>query len=307
MRLLNKKFIFVGGKGGVGKSTTAAALALKFAKEGTNTLLISTDPAHNIGDIFGQAIGGKKTALMDNLSAVEIDPERETKLYMKRVKENMQGIIHGAMMEEVNRQLDTAQVSPGADEAALFEKLISILIEEKDRFDKLIFDTAPTGHTIRLLSLPELMGIWIEGLLEKRRKINKNYSQLLHDGDPIEDPIYDVLKQRQERFSKARTLLLDSSNCSLLFVLNPERLAIVETERTVAVLEKYQLTVDAIIVNKVLPEAADGAFFAERRRLESKYITMIKHSFIHQQCIYVPLFPHDIIELEQLMKISNFL
>src|SRR5699024_11117184 len=112
--------------------------------------------------------------------------------------------VHATMMEEVNRQLDTAKASPGADEAALFDKLVSVILEERCHFDKLIFDTAPTGHTIRLLSLPELMGMWIEGLLKTRQKTNESYCRLLHDGEPSEDPITDDVNLRQERFSNVR-------------------------------------------------------------------------------------------------------
>src|SRR5699024_6111672 len=141
--------------------------------------------------------------------------------------------------------------SPGADEAALFDKLITIVLEETAHYDKLIFDTAPTGHTIRLLSLPELMGIWIEGMLEKRKKTNENYSQLLNDGEAVEDPIYDVLKTRQERFSRARDILLDGSVTGFIFVVNPERLPILETKKAIELLDKYHLHVETIIVNKV--------------------------------------------------------
>lgn len=248
MEVLEKKIIFVGGKGGVGKSTSAAAIAWKSAEEGHNTLLISTDPAHNLGDIFNQSIGGKTTKVSDNLSALEIDPEIETNNYIKGVKENLKGVVHSGMMEEVYRQLDTAKASPGADEAALFDKLISIILEESEHYDKLIFDTAPTGHTIRLLSLPELMGVWIEGMLQKRQKTNENYTQLLNDGDPIEDPIYDVLKTRQERFSKAREVLLDGKVTGFVFVMNPERLPILETQKAIELLDKYHLHVKTLIV-----------------------------------------------------------
>ncbi|MUK90267.1 TRC40/GET3/ArsA family transport-energizing ATPase [Ornithinibacillus sp. L9] len=302
---LDKKIIFVGGKGGVGKSTSAAAIAWRAAQSGCNTLLISTDPAHNLGDIFGQDIGGKIKKVADNLSALEIDPDVETSNYIKTVKENIKGVVHSHMMEEVHRQLDTAKASPGADEAALFDKLISIILEESKHYDKLIFDTAPTGHTIRLLSLPELMGIWIEGLLQRRRKTNENYTQLLNDGEPIEDPIYDVLHERQKRFSKAREVMLNPKVTGFIFVLNPERLPILETKKAIELLDKYHLHVKTLIVNKVLPEQLDGEFFLKRKEHEKQYTAMIEDMFIKQNMIYIPLFPYDITSKEQLDQFSQ--
>lgn len=305
MDVLSKSIIFVGGKGGVGKSTSAAAIAWKSAKEGNKTLLVSTDPAHNVGDIFNRQIGGKTIEIADNLFALEIDPEVETENYIKGVKANIKGSVHTSMMEEVNRQLDTAKASPGADEAALFDKLIHIILEERKNFDKLVFDTAPTGHTIRLLTLPELMGVWIEGLLEKRRKTNANYTALLNDGEPREDPIYDVLRERQERFSKARDVLLNEAETGFIFVLNPERLPILETKKALELLHNYHLHVKTLIVNKVLPDEADGNFLMERKKHEQKYIGLIKETFPKQQLIFIPLFSQDIVSKDQLELFSE--
>lgn len=304
--MLTKNILFVGGKGGVGKSTSAAAIALKCAEEGFKTLLISTDPAHNIGDIFNTKIGGKTKKVAENLYAIEIDPELETENYIKSVKENIKGVVKSAMMEEVHRQLDTAKASPGADEAALFDRLISIILEERTQFDKLIFDTAPTGHTIRLLSLPELMGVWIKGLLEKRRKTNENYSRLINDGEPVEDPIYDVLRVRQARFSTARELLLDENLTGFIFVLNPERLPILETKKAIELLSNYDLHVSTLIVNKVLPDDVDGEFMTERKKHEKQYIDKIEETFTKQKLLYVPLFSKDIVNKKQLMLYCHY-
>ncbi|QKY68874.1 ArsA family ATPase [Lentibacillus sp. CBA3610] len=306
MQVLEKKIIFVGGKGGVGKSTSAAAIAWKSANEGNRTLLISTDPAHNLGDIFDRSIGGSITNVSEKLFALEIDPEKETDDYIKGVKDSIKNVVHSSMMEEVHRQLDTAKSSPGADEAALFDKLISIILEESDNYDKLIFDTAPTGHTIRLLSLPELMGVWIEGMLKKRQKTNDNYTQLLNDGEPVEDPIYDVLKVRQERFSRAREILLDGNMTGFVFVINPERLPITETEKAIKLLDQYHLHVKTLIVNKILPKNADGDFLLQRKGHEQQYMDMIEETFAKQEKIYVPLFPHDIINREHLETFSHY-
>jgi len=307
MKIPNKKIIFVGGKGGVGKSTSSAAIALRAAQSGYKTLLISTDPAHNIGHIFEKKVGGNTTKIANNLYAIEIDPEEETAQYIKSVKENIKGVVQPKMMEEVHRQLDTARASPGADEAALFDKLISIILKESMHFDKLIFDTAPTGHTIRLLSLPELMGIWIQGLLEKRYKTKENYSRLLHDGEPVDDPIFDVLQERQQRFAKAREIMLDLEQTSFIFVLNPEQLPIIETKNAINMLDKYHLHVETLIVNRVLPDHDEGEFFKQRKKHEQKYIDKINKEFQDKQLIFVPFFSHDIINIQQLEKFSQYL
>src|SRR5690625_5182732 len=307
MDIFNRKIIFVGGKGGVGKSTSSAALALQAAQAGHKTLLISTDPAHNVGHIFEKKVGGKTTQIADNLFAIEIDPERETNDYIKSVKDNIKGVVQPTMMEEVHRQLDTARASPGADEAALFDKLISIILEESSHFDKLIFDTAPTGHTIRLLSLPELMGIWIQGLLEKRHKTKETYSRLLHDGEPVDDPIFDVLEARKNRFSKAREMMLNSEETGFIFVLNPEQLPIIETKNAIEMLDQYHLHVQTLIVNRVLPDEDEGEFFKQRKKHEQKYLDKINDIFHDKQLIFVPFFSHDIINIQQLEKFSHYL
>lgn len=307
MDVLHKKIIFVGGKGGVGKSTTSAAFALQYANQGKKTLLISTDPAHNVGHIFNFQVGGKIKAVTKQLDALEIDAVQETERYIKTVKENIKGTVQPTMMEEVYRQLDTAKVSPGADEAALFDKLISIIIEESPHYDKIIFDTAPTGHTIRLLSLPELMGVWIEGLLQKRNKTNDTYTRLLNDGEKIEDPIFDVLLERQQRFKQAREMMLDGKQTGFVFVLNPERLPIIETKHAIDMLDQYHLHVETLIINRVLPEGEEGSFFQKRKRYEEDYIHEIKQTFYDKQLIFIPYFSHDITTKEQLVLFSTYL
>ncbi|WP_077300570.1 ArsA family ATPase [Virgibacillus pantothenticus] len=306
MEDINKKIVFIGGKGGVGKSTSAAALAWRRAREGRKTLLVSTDPAHNLGDIFEQKIGGRIKKVSTHLDVIEIDPEQETTVYINTVKENIKGIVQPSMTDEVKRQLDTAKASPGADEAALFNKLISIIIEEHLHYDQCIVDTAPTGHTIRLLTLPELMGVWIDGLLQRRKKTNKHYTQLLNDGEPIEDPIYDVLNERKERFRKARELLLNGDITGFIFVVNPESLSITETDKAIRLLAKHQLYVKTLIINKLLPQQVEGEFFLKRKQMEQAYVQQIEEKFKGQQKWYVPLFNHDIMDKKQLEAFSTF-
>ncbi|WP_406944736.1 ArsA family ATPase [Halobacillus sp. SY10] len=303
--LHKNKVIFVGGKGGVGKSTSSAALAVAFAKEGHRTLVVSTDPAHNLGDIFHEKVNHEKTALMENLWGIEIDPFHESKRYIAGVKDNLEGLVKSKMVEEVHRQIDMASASPGADEAALFDRLISIILEESEHFDKIVFDTAPTGHTIRLLTLPELMSVWIDGMLERRKKINDNYTQLLNDGDPVDDPIYDVLQRRKEKFAAVRKVILDPVQTGFVFVLIPERLPILETKQAIRKLQQHDLIVKTLIVNKVLPDHADGTFLEKRRKQEKVYLNEIDQTFSSQQLLKVPLYEEDVSNMEKLNTFSE--
>lgn len=301
-----QSIIFVGGKGGVGKSTSAAALAYKSSLDSKKVLLVSTDPAHNLSDIFNTTIGGEISRVTGMLSAIEIDPEKETNLYINGVKENLKGLVKSKMVEEVHRQIDTAKSSPGAEEAALFDKLVSIILEESENYDTIIVDTAPTGHTIRLLSLPELMGVWMKGMLDRRKKTNENYSELLNDGDPIDDPIYNVLKERQDRFSRVRGILLDPEQTSFVFVLNPEKLPILETEKALNLLDTFHLHVKTLIVNKILPETDDSEFFSKRKKQEAYYLRKIDNIFTKQTIVSVPFFSDDITSEKELKQFSTY-
>lgn len=304
LHLLNKKIIFVGGKGGVGKSTSASAIALAASRLGKSVLLVSTDPAHNLSDLFHTKLKGEPTKVRDRLFVMEIDPERETDRYIKKVKENLQGQVRATMIEEVHRQIDMAKTSPGADEAALFDRITSLVLEELKRFDLIIFDTAPTGHTLRLVSLPEVMGVWMDGMLERRRQTNEHYTQLLNDGEPVEDPIYQTLQERREKFRQVRDILLDPTMTGFLFVMNPERLPIQEAQRGIDTLRKHDIPVLGIIVNKVLPDEVDGTFFQKRKEQQLIYLEEINTLFKNIPQIRMELLEEDISTIEHLEKVS---
>ncbi|WLD94104.1 ArsA family ATPase [Alkalihalobacillus sp. AL-G] len=304
-KIVNKQIIFFGGKGGVGKSTSSSAYALATARQGKRILLVSTDPAHNLGDLFHAKLSGKPTKLTENLWGIEIDPDEETKRYLKGVKQNLKGLVKPKMIEEVHRQIDLAGSSPGADEAAMFERIVSIILNEKDSFDMIVFDTAPTGHTIRLLTLPELMGAWIDGMLKRRESMNENYSAWMGDGEPVEDPIYDILQKRKERFAEVRKLLLDSTQTEYVFVLNAERLPILETEKAIGTLAKHDLNVRTIVVNKLLPSEETSSFFQRRKAQEKEYLSWINETFDQQEKIHLPLLDGDISTLDALVRISE--
>jgi arsenite-transporting ATPase len=169
--LLLRPVTFVGGKGGVGKTTVAAALALVSADSGARTLLVSTDPAHSTSDVLETRLGEHARRVVDGLDALEIDPRAEAERYIGEVKERIRQVTSPRMLGEVEREVDVARASPGAEEAALFDRFARLMPLAGGDYDRVIFDTAPTGQTLRLLGLPELMEAWVEGLVSRRRKL----------------------------------------------------------------------------------------------------------------------------------------
>ncbi len=280
-----QRILFFGGKGGVGKTTMSSLAALDAAGRGEKTLLVSTDPAHSTADILQLELSDRPRPVVADCWAMEIDPEVEADRYIEGVKERVASAAPPRLLGEVYRQIDIARVSPGAIEAALFDRFTRILEGEGKDFDRIIFDTAPTGQTLRLLSLPELMTTWMTGLIKRRKKVGalskmwqnvagSEASETLRD-----DPLLKALEERRGRFHRARQLLTNPKKTAFVFVLIPERLPIWETEKAVEALSKYNIPVGAIIVNQLLPAlSADGEdepFLRSRREREAGYLARI--------------------------------
>ena len=165
-----RPFTFFGGKGGTGKTTCAAAYACHLSSRGCRTLLVSTDPAHSTSDVLEVQLGADITPVAENLWGLEVDPALEARRYISAIQERMLSIVSPAIVDEIKKQMEIAYTSPGAEEAAIFDKFVELMDERGRAYDAIVFDTAPTGHTLRLLSLPEILGGWIENLIAKRRK-----------------------------------------------------------------------------------------------------------------------------------------
>ena len=305
--------LFFGGKGGVGKTTMAAAAALEMAARGRQTLLVSTDPAHSTGDVLQAKLGDRPQPVAEGCWAMEVDPEREADRYIEAVKSRVESAAPPRLIGEVYRQIDIARVSPGALESALFDRFTRILEEEGAGYDRIVFDTAPTGQTLRLLSLPELMTTWIGGLIQRRRKVGA-LSRMWRNvaGSEAEDlehdPHLDALEARRDRFRAARRVLTDARRTAFVFVVIPERLPIWETEKAVEALSRHGVPVGAIIVNQVLPEAGEGAredpFLAARRERQAAYLARISQSLGDWPVLRVNLRDTDPVGVDALRRIS---
>jgi arsenite-transporting ATPase len=323
--LFDRRIIFVGGKGGVGKTTTAGALGLMAADSGRATLLVSTDPAHSLGDVFDTKIGNEETSLSPNLTGLEIDPEAEAESHIATVKMSMKSLVAPKMYGEIDRQLELARHSPGTVEAALLERMADLMADAKSRFDLLIFDTAPSGHTIRLLSLPEVLSAWSDGMLghqDRSRRLGELLKVFGRDhsredefgmiGGSKEEPddsrdgrIQDILLTRRRKFHRARALLTDPAVTAFLLVLTAERLPILESRKMLDLLRKFDVPVAGMVVNRLLPPEADGDFLQERRAQEQEYRDEIDSTFARLQRVHLNLLPHDVHGVETLLEIGR--
>jgi arsenite-transporting ATPase len=309
--LLRRKLVFFGGKGGVGKTTCAAAFAAHAAANGKKTLIVSTDPAHSTADAFDLPIGSKERQILPNLWGLEIDPEVEAASYIDQVKANLKEVISPAFFGEIQRQVEIAQVSPGAEEAALFDRLVTVIDEAQHQYDLVVLDTAPTGHTLRLLSLPELMSAWVDGMVSRREKAHALKQIWKTDesssDDPMTDPVYRVLMERRRKFAIARRLLLEPYHTAFVFVLNAEKLPILETKRAVQLLGRYKIPIGGIVVNRVLPDDPEGGFLQRRKEQERQYLTEIEQEFGRYRRQYVPMMDQDVRGVACLKQIATFL
>lgn len=304
------KFVFFGGKGGVGKTTSSAAYAYRCSEEGKKTLIVSTDPAHSLCDIFEISIGPEIKELGKNLYGLEIDPEKESAKYIERIKSNMKKTVSPVIISEIEKQLDAASVSPGSEESAIFDKLVEIINNYGNEFEKIVFDTAPTGHTLRLLSLPELLGGWLDRLIDKRKKALKLLEMTNKKDKEIKekvmnDPVIEILKKRKENLERARETLIDKNMISFVFVLNAEKLPIEETRKAVKVLEKYNIPVKDLVVNRLLPQGLKDEFWVSRKELEGKYLEEIYGSFKNKEIIKIPLLDSDV-RSKDIERISQY-
>lgn len=315
--LPDRQILFFGGKGGVGKTTLAATAALALARRGHRTLLVSTDPAHSTSDILERELGPEPRAVVADCWAMELDPEREADRYIEAVKRRVEAAAPPRLLAEVERQIDAARVSPGAVEAALFERFTRILEEEGGAFDRLVFDTAPTGQTLRLLSLPELMTAWMSGLVRRRKKVSalarmwRNVAGSEEEEGEREDPVLAALEERRARFHRARGILTDPERTAFVFVVVPERLPVRETEKAVRTLSRHGIPVGAIVVNQVLPAFADEAggpgaagFLADRRARQARHLARIARLGGDWPVLVLPLRASDPVGAEALEELG---
>jgi len=295
------------GKGGVGKTSIAAATAVRAAAMGYRTLVISTDPAHSLGDSFDMELGPSPVNIAENLWGQEVSVYGDLSLNWEVVREHfahlmeVQG-IKGIYVEEMG-------VLPGMEE--LFSLSYIKRYNESNEYDLLVIDCAPTGETLRLLSLPETFG-WMLKLMRNMEKyvvkpvirpISRRVPKLK---DYVPDTeVYDQVDHLFSSIEGIIELLSDASKTTVRLVMNPEKMVIKESMRALTYLNLYNITVDQIVINRVYMDDVDGRYFEGWKEIQKKYIEQIESSFAPIPITQVPLFRKEVLGLDMLKMVGE--
>ncbi|WP_201570874.1 ArsA family ATPase [Psychrobacter nivimaris] len=300
--------IFIGGKGGVGKTTTAAALASYYASQQQKTLIVSTDPAHSLGDVLNVRLNNEKTVISPYLDAIELNPDVIVDEHFAQVERTIKAYANPDMMPKIREHLRLSKSAPGAQEAAMLESMCHHLVEAADAgYEHIIFDTAPTGHTLRLLVLPEMMGAWTDGLLAQQRRQAKLRSVATHldshnqknsaQKNDVANPFaakksdrweqaVSVLEKRKQLFRQAGLLLHDRTQTAIVLVMTADVLPLAETKRAIEQLEDSKLMPAAIVINQLITPTQSDSFWQQRADRQQQIMQDIEQSFTKY-----PLYP----------------
>lgn len=299
------RIIVYTGKGGVGKTSVAAATAVRLACQGLRTLVMSTDAAHSLADAFNMEIGAEPVQIAEPLWAQEVDNLRETERNWGAVQAWFGGVLDWSRLEDVSTE--EMLTFPGMEE--LFS-LLQILDHAKSgKYDVLIVDCAPTGETLRLLGYPNVLTWWLEKIFPHERRLVKMarpVAKFLTGGLELpDDKVMNDVERLFRRVVEAQTLLLEPSITSVRIVVNPEKMVISEARRSFTYLNLYGFNTDAVIINRVLPQEAGGGYWAEWSERHARYEEEIRNTFQPIPVFRVPLMKSEVTGIPALADLAD--
>lgn len=298
------RIIIYTGKGGVGKTSIAAATAVRMAKQGKRTLILSTDAAHSLADSLAVPIGPDPVQISDNLWGQEVNAIRETERNWGTVQVWLTKLLDKAQLKDVTTE--EMLVFPGMEE--LFSLLKIKEHADSGQYDVLVVDCAPTGETLRLLSYPNVLNWWLEKIFPTERKLIKivrPVAKIVKDIDLPSDDVLDSIERLARGLEEMQRLVLDSEITSVRIVLNPEKMVLAEAKRSFTYLNLFGFNTDAIIVNRVLPDEAGKGFFAHWRDIQKKYEEEIVLNFQPLPILKAPMMQKEVIGLPILEELAD--
>jgi arsenite-transporting ATPase len=293
------KYIFFGGKGGVGKTVMAGAAALWAAKQGKRTLLASTNPVHSLSNMLEKDVFGKTAMVCDqeNCFAFEIDTKDTIERSKQEIREKINWFLKFAdITTQAEEFIESATMNPAFEESAMFENMTDLMF--KDEYDFYVFDTAPTANARRLLGMSKVYSLWVDKMLKSREEA-KSLRELLSFSKKKEaDPLMDYLLSFKERMAKAKDLLTDDALTAFFFVTLPESLPIAVITRFINWFHEFGIPVGGVIVNGVIQKgqvAQDAAEFVHNRvAMQQEHMQEIWQIFGDRERAVLPLFETEV-------------
>ncbi len=304
--LANMRVILYTGKGGVGKTTIAAATAVLCAQRGLKTLVMSTDAAHSLGDSLDREIGPEPIQISENLWAQEINALHEMEGHWEKIHEYLATLFNSQGVGDIIAE--ELATPPGMEEVA---SLMWIRRHsDTGQFDVLVVDCAPTGETLQLLAFPDVARWYLNRIFPLERKVMKVARPMIQPFISVPlppDEIYGSVRQLLVDLDSMKEVLSDPKSCTVRIVLNLEKMVIKESQRAFTYLNLYDYQVDAILVNRVLPKDAGGGYFADWRRVQAKYAAQVEDTFAPVPILQSRLFDHEVVGIAQLAELGESL
>ncbi|AGI48256.1 arsenite-activated ATPase (arsA) [Thermoplasmatales archaeon BRNA1] len=272
------RLIIYNGKGGVGKTSVSTATALRLAKLGHRTILMSVDTAHSIGDALDMKLGPEPTNVAPNLDVLELDIVHEMKTKWSAIKDYISAFMLSQGIEGISA--DELAIFPGMEMVSAL--LYVLTFEREGKYDVVIIDTAPTGETLRLMSFPDVSNWYIDkmfSIVSKLMGVARFTVGHIVDFPLPSKKVMNQIKVLKDQMKDVKRILEDSKNTTVRLVLNPERMAINETRRSYAYMSLYNKNVECLVINKVIPDDADGAFIKEKLKEQREHMEEIHSSF----------------------------
>ena len=305
------KYVFFGGKGGVGKTVMAGAAALWIAQQGKRTLLASTNPVHSLSSLLGQDVFGAPTPVLgtSNLEAYEIDTKDTIEKSKVELTQKIEWFLKYADIKtKADEFVESATMNPAFEESAMFENMIDLMFE--DKYDAYVFDTAPTANARRLLGMSSVYGMWVNKMMQSREEAKSLRELLSYSKKKEKDPLMDYLISFRERMERAKELLTDEEKTAFFFITLPEALPIAVVKRFIGWFHDFGIPLGGVIVNLVIDKEAVGKdapdFVLNRIAMQDNYMEEIWRSFPDVRAI-VPLFETEVRGVEMLERTAQAL
>ncbi len=307
-----RRYIMYGGKGGLGKTTFSAATAYWLAKQGFKTLVFSVDPQASLSDIFKRDIFGKGAVeIMPNLYAQEIDADRRIKDYQGEIRQKIKDMYGlDEVPEEIENYIQAAAAEPAMEESAIFDAVVDIVVS--GQYDYYIYDLVPLGHALYYLSMASVYDEWIDKITALRAEMEE-YSQVAsvmqRKKETEEDQILKELQFIKTRINTSSGILTDRQRTAFFFVLVPEEMIILDTQKAAGLFAKYNVPLSGYVVNRVIPAELGQQHIPEylrnRLAMQKGYLNKIDTTFGNQVLVRCPEFERDITGLEMIQRLSE--